>query len=153
MTVSPKDPKRAAPHLAYELGMLRTTFRAIRKDEPIPIILLEAFLLHTRNLLEFFYDGGPTGAILPKDFGLPANRDKDARVAGLRADISQLVSHLTWQRVTVHELRSQEWSYHRLETIFEAVHAKAKAFFAGLSTIEQGWFSAGEFPDEFKNWI
>jgi hypothetical protein len=149
--VSSRDPRRAAPHLAYELGVFRKIFGAVSPDGAIDVVLLEAFLLHARNLIEFFFDGAPSGNILPKDFGAPAARDKDSDMQTLREEINQLVSHLTWQRVTVHELRPQDWSYSRLKRVHDAIRLKAKVFFGAIGE-ERHWFTAEAFPEEYKHW-
>jgi len=81
--------------------MARTIFASIPPDPPIDIVLLETFLVHIRNLIEFFWDGAPKRAILPKHFGAPLSRDKDPEIKALHEEISQLLSHLTWDRVEV----------------------------------------------------
>ena len=151
--MSPRDPSRAARHVAYELGMLRTTFDRIPQTGPIDIIGLEGFLLHARNLIEFFWDGAPKHAILPKHFGAPRRRDKDAAVAALRDEISQLLSHLTWERVEVHERRLQDWSHARLKRIRDDIAQKARAFFQAIPQDRQAWFGAEAFPQEYKQWV
>ena len=146
-----RDPQKAARHVAYELGMFRETFGSLPATGPIPVVMLETFLVHTRNLIEFFWDGSPGGAILPKDFGAPTARDKDATWQGLRDAISQLVSHLTWDRVD-HELRPQDWSYSRLKDIHDDVRAKAERFFATVPRERHSWFTAEFFPKEYEHW-
>ena len=146
-----KDAQKAARHVAYELGMFRETFGRLPAAGPLPVLVLEAFLVHTRNLIEFFWDGAPSGAILPKDFGAPAARDKDPAFEDLRHSISQLVSHLTWDRVD-HELRPQDWSYSRLQRIHDAINTKAQRFFTAVPRDRHVWFSAEFFPKEFEHW-
>jgi hypothetical protein len=148
-----RDPSRAAPHLAYELGMLRSTFASLPAHGPIPVVALEGFLLHSRNLIEFFWDCAPKGAILPKDFGAPRRRDKDPTIAKLHDEISQLVSHLTWARVEVHELSPNDWSHQRLTKIWKDIGDKARAFFHAISSEQCRAFSAAPFPEEYRNWI
>jgi len=147
-----RSPQRAAAHVAYELGMLRVTLQYSIQHDALDIVALEAFLLHTRNLLEFFYDGSSTGAILPKDFGAPRARDKSATSADLRDEISQLVSHLTWDRVVKHELRTQDWSNGRLQRIHDDIKVKAAAFFAAIPQDSVEWFSSPAFPHEYRYW-
>jgi hypothetical protein len=151
VAVPSKDPRRAAQHVAYELGIFRKIFGAISRSGPIDVVLLEAFLLHTRNLIEFFFNGAPKGNILPKDFGASAGRDKDAEMQELRSEINQLVSHLTWERVTVHELRPQDWSYSRLERTYDSIQSKAKLFFLAIPKERLSWFTAEVFPEEYKH--
>jgi hypothetical protein len=133
--------------------MLRTIFGAISSTGPVDVMLLEAFLLHTRNLIEFFFDGAPVGNILPKDFDAPAARDKNSEMQQLRSEINQLVSHLTWQRVTEHELRPQDWSYSRLKRIYDSIQSKARSFFLAIPRERHSWFVATAFPEEYKHWV
>jgi len=150
--LSGRDPSSAGPHVAYELGMLRVTFTRIPLDGPVDVVDLEGFLLHARNLIEFFWDGAPKGAILPKDFGPPKKRDKDAATADLRDEISQLLSHLTWERV-VHERRSSGWTYERLQGIRDAIAKKAQAFFLAIPPDRHAWFDVKAFPQEYRQWM
>ncbi len=138
--------------MAYELGMLRKTFTTMPITGPISVVTLETFLVHARNLIEFFWDGSPRGTILPKDFGVPAKRDKDLELKGLRDEISQLVTHLSWDRVEVHELRPQDWGYSRLKEIYDRIQSKATNFFAAVPREGHAWFTADFFPREYENW-
>ena len=112
--------------------MLRTTFERVLESGPIEVVTLESFLVHARNLIEFFFDGAGKRAVLPKDFGGPRGWDKDPSMAALRNKISQLVSHLTWDRVTIHELQSQDWSYPRLKDIYDRLRSKAQETFSEI---------------------
>jgi hypothetical protein len=151
--VASRNPERAARHVAYELGMLRTAFGRMSPTGPMDVVLLEVFLLHARNLIEFFFDGAPRKSILPKEFGAPAARDKDPATGTLRDDISQLLSHLTWDRVTVHESKRLDWSYRRTKSIHDSIQAKARSFFGSIPKDRQPWFFAAEFPEEYKHWL
>ena len=148
--LAPRDPQKAARHVAYELGMLRSIFFRLRGQDPI---VIESFLVHARNLIEFFWDCAPKGAILPKDFGAPAQRDKDPAVAELHDQISQLLSHLTWARVQVHEPDPPDLGYGRGRWIYDAIAKKAAAFFAALSEESRKWFSAKGFVNEYQHWM
>jgi hypothetical protein len=136
--------------VAYELGILRETLHFVRGTSYVQRAMLETYLVHTRNLIEFFFDGAPRGAILPKDFGASPHRDGSMR--SLHTEISQLLSHLTWARVNIHELRPQDWSYTRLSKTFDAVRAKAVAFLAELPEPQRQWFTCDAFPHEFRHW-
>ena len=149
--VAPKDPERAARHVAYELGMLRTIFLSHLRGQNVFVV--EAFLVHTRNLIEFFWDCAPKGAILPRDFGAPAKRDKDPEIGTLHDQISQLLSHLTWARVQVHEPDPPDLGYARGRWVYEAIASKAATFFKGLSEDRRKWFSAKGFHDEYRHWL
>ena len=148
--LAPKDPKRAARHVAYELGMLRTIYSVLRAQDPI---MIEGFLLHTRNLIEFFWDHASTGAILPKDFGALVARDKDLEIDRLYKEISQLLSHLTWARVQVHEPNPPDLGYGRARQVYDAIGAKAEKFFRALSEEQRSWFSSDAFPNEHSRWL
>ena len=147
-----RDPERAARHVAYKLGMLRTSL-GLMERAGVSAPILESYLVHARNLIEFFWDGAPRGALLPIDFGAKRNRDKSPEIADLRNEISQLVSHLTWQRVEVHELRTQDWSLDRLKHIFTDVQMKAAEFLGDLPPEKREWFSSDAFPEEYRHWL
>lgn len=142
--------RRAARHLAYELGIFRETLGFVRGTSYVHRAMLETYLVHARNLIEFFFDGAPRGAILPKDFGVSSHRDGSLR--SLHDEISALLSHLTWARVNTHELQPQDWSFPRLSKTFDAIRAKAVAFLADLPEAERQWFTCDAFPNEFRHW-
>ncbi len=148
--LAPRDPQRAAQHVAYELGMVREIFSRLRGQD---VVMLESFWVHTRNLIEFFWDCAPKGAILPKDFGAPAHRDKDAGIGELHDEISQLLSHLTWARVQVHEPSPPDLGYGRARSVYDAIAGKAKGFFESLSAERRSWFSVRGFHDESRHWL
>lgn len=151
-TTSPdslRDPQRAATHVAYELGMLRTTFAQFTASQPVSILALESYLLHARNLIEFFWDGAPKRAMLPKHFGGTATRDKDANFKAIHDEISQFLSHLTWDRVT---RDPASWSYERLLKIHDGVRTKARTFFSAVPSNHLQWFSAPDFQHEYGQW-
>jgi hypothetical protein len=116
-------------------------------------VLIDGFLVHARNLIEFFWDRAPTGAILPKDFGAPPRRDKNPEVAKLHAEISQLLSHLTWDRVQVHEPDPPDMGYARARWIYDAISGKADSFFRGMSEEQRGWFTSTFFSNEYLHWL
>jgi hypothetical protein len=144
-----RDPQRAAAHVAYELGMFRTTFAQFAPTTPVSIVVLESFLLHARNLIEFFWDGAPKRAMLPKHFGGIATRDKDVDFKTIHSDISQFLSHLTWDRVT---RDPTHWSYDLLRKLHEGVRSKAEAFFAEVPSDRLTWFTTPDFPSEYLKW-
>jgi len=148
--LAPRNPQRAAQHVAYELGMLRTIYGHLRGQNPI---MLEGFLVHARNLIEFFWDCAPKGAILPKEFGVSPTRDKNLEIAELHDQISQLLSHLTWARVQVHEPDPPDLGYGRARWLHDAVAEKADAFFNALPEDRRKWFSSRRFPDEYLHWL
>ena len=61
-----RDAGRAARHVAYELGMLREALQRMEANQAVDRITLESYLTHVRNLIEFFWDGAPNGAVLPR---------------------------------------------------------------------------------------
>lgn len=147
------DPERAARHVAYELGMFRTVYASFPVAGPLDAARLESFLIHTRNLIEFLFDGGPQRAVLPKDFGGCAVRDKSGEMRALRDEISQLVSNLTWDRVTVHEPKVQDWSHARLSRINDLMRKKASEVFGSIPAECHGWFASDAFPNELQHWL
>ena len=144
-----RDPQRAAAHIAYELGMFRSTFTQFNATKPVSVVVLESYLLHARNLIEFFYDGAPKRAMLPKHFGGVTARDKDVSFKTFHSDISQFLSHLTWDRVT---RTPANWNYELLQKIHGGVRSKAQVFFGEVPSDRLNWFTTADFPSEYLNW-
>ena len=89
-------------HLPHEIEMLRATYELARAARPPAEheALVESFLLHARNLIEFFQDR-PTCDFDPRMFtagSYQLNRDFVAEVVLPR--INRQVGHLTVKRTT-----------------------------------------------------
>jgi hypothetical protein len=115
--------KRPAPHLKedfftehlpYEISMLRATYELARAQKPAAEhnALVEAFLLHARNLIEFFKDR-PACDFDPRMFtnaGYQLNKDFVAD--SVVAKINRQTSHLTAKRISnaADELGPRDWA-------------------------------------------
>lgn len=101
-------------HLPYEISMLRATYDLARAPKPAAEhnALVEAFLLHARNLIEFYKDR-PSCDFDPRMFtnaSFQLNRDFVAD--SLVARINRQTSHLTAKRISnaADELGPRDWA-------------------------------------------
>lgn len=117
-------------HLPYEVSMLRAAYELARAQKPAAEhnALVELFLLHARNLIEFYKDR-PSCDFDPRMFtnaSFQLNRDfiPDA----LAARINRQVSHLTAKRISqsADELGPRDWAL-ILRALEEEMNRFAKA--------------------------
>jgi hypothetical protein len=101
-------------HLPYEISMLRATYDLARAQKPATEhnAAVESFLLHARNLIEFFRDR-PSCDFDPRMFtnaGYRLNKDFIADALALR--VSSQISHLTARRISqaADELGPRDWA-------------------------------------------
>jgi hypothetical protein len=103
--------KRATDHVTYELKMMSRSVELLvehiaRRDDDTVRLVLEAFLIHCRNLLDFLYPPPSAQAddMLAEDlFADPLvwSRARPALPADVRAArtaVNKLVAHLSYQR-------------------------------------------------------
>ena len=89
-------------HLPHEIEMLRATYELARAARPPAEheALVESFLLHARNLIEFFQDR-PTCDFDPRMFTAGSYRlNRDFVADGVLPRINRQVGHLTVKRTT-----------------------------------------------------
>ena len=112
----------ALEHLTYELKALQGAFDFffepfVERKFSEARLVLEAFLVHTRNLIDFFH-GDPTKArdddMVAQDF-LPPSTDWPSicppfplDLEDTRTAVHKLVAHLTYARV---EYAREKWSW------------------------------------------
>jgi hypothetical protein len=101
-------------HLPYEITMLRATYDLARANRPASEhnAMVDSFLLHARNLIEFFKDR-PGCDFDPRMFtnaSFQLNRDFIAD--SLSARIGAHVSHMTTRRISqaADELVARDWA-------------------------------------------
>ncbi len=145
--------RKASEHVAYELRMLTVTYRAwtVASQSEFPvwfrIVLVESFLIHARNLIEFFNcKTSKRGNIKAVAF-LPDDRDwqglQGSNPLLVRREfqkINEFLAHLTWSRV---ETEAPRWN---LDSIFEAHSGLATRFadFARPNTLAKSMYQALE---------
>lgn len=103
-----------AEHLPYEISMLRATYELARAPRPAAEhnALVEAFLLHARNLIAFYKDM-PACDFDPRMFTNASYQlNRDFIADPLVARINRQTSHLTTKRITnaADELGPRDWA-------------------------------------------
>ncbi len=123
---------RYAPEkFLYELGMLRASADAlslssILNGSPLWNIILEAALLHARNLYEFFSrkrcakDDMLAGHFVKSKDGSFWTSGKLGYLASLKQDINKALSHLTYTRVS----KKPCWDVERIRDEIEDAYAE-----------------------------
>jgi len=101
-------------HLPHEIDMLRASYELARASRPAAEheALVESFLLHARNLIEFFQDR-PSCDFDPRMFTLGSYQlSKDFVADGVLPRINRHIGHLTVKR-TIQEadrLTPRDWA-------------------------------------------
>lgn len=134
--------KRPAPHLKeefftehlpYELTMLRATYDLARATKPAAEhnAMVESFLLHARNLIEFFKDR-PSCDFDPRMFTVASYQlNKDFVADALVAKINRQTAHLTAKRISqsADELGPRDWAL-----ILRALEEETSRFVKALTS-------------------
>jgi hypothetical protein len=137
----------ARRHLAYEIKMLREMAAALRGEGIGPRsfrnALLETFLIHYRNLLDFFYaDQRRTLAhdVRAADYVADAKRWRarrppmDKEAMGNRERVNAQLAHLTYRRL---KYKERNWSDRRMAQQIEQLIA---TFGQQLPPRRRRWF-------------
>jgi hypothetical protein len=137
----------ARRHLAYELKMLRETSAALRGKGIGPRsfrnAMLETFLVHYRNLLDFFYADQRRSLshdVRASDFVADAKRWKarrprlDKESSSYRERVNAQLAHLTYRRLKYNE---RNWPDRRMLQQIEALLA---TFAEQLPPRRRRWF-------------
>jgi hypothetical protein len=101
-------------HLPYEIDMLRATYEFARASRSAPEheALVESFLMHARNLIEFFQDR-PSCDFDPRMFtGGSYQLNKDFIADQVLPRINRQISHLTVKRTShdTEKLGPRDWA-------------------------------------------
>lgn len=139
---SPEELKKASNHLAYELNMLfflrpelseamRGGVRSIT-DTYLTNAILESFLVHVRNIIDFFYNLSPRGDdVIAGDF-ISNWRELSPPITALLSETKERSNkhlvHLTYARIDLEE--SEEWQFEKIEKDIKKV---LKEFFENVS--------------------
>lgn len=141
--------KRPHPHakeeffsriLPHEISMFRATYDLARAPRPAAEhgALVESFLLHVRNLIEFFKDR-PSCDFDPRMFTVASYQlDKDFIADSVLPRINAEISHLTAKRISSDAARlgPRDWAL-----IVRALDTEINRFTRALSTEYQGKWS------------
>lgn len=146
----PEDIAAAAHHVAYELEVLVTSALAVKaatvEDAGWPIDpemtaasyaenngLLEACLLHTRNLTDFLILTGRAGDVRRTDFvanWAPPKSEHTRYLRSIRPLLDKHLAHITWDRVLN---PTKPWDHYQITR--SVLHVFA-AFLAALKDSE-----------------
>jgi len=140
----------ALRHISYEIKMLRELANALQGKGVGPRTLnnalLESFLIHYRNLYDFFYPEFPSRKRLPHDVAasdyLPNPKqwrkkrpDLDRkRVVENRERVNCLLAHLTLRRL---KYRNRSWPDRKMANTIEAL---IEQFVKELPLQRRSWF-------------
>ena len=137
----------ARRHLAYEIKMVRETANALRGKGIGPRsfrnAMLETFLIHYRNLLDFFYADKKRSLahdVRAADYVIDAKRWRERRprmdkeASSNRERVNAQLAHLTYRRLRYDE---RNWSDRRMLRQIEELLA---AFAAELPPRRRKWF-------------
>jgi hypothetical protein len=138
----PSEDEKAAyliQHLPYEQWMLRVTFNAIHGGARTQLewnIVYEAFIVHTRNLLDFLCGPRSDNELRITDFG---QEKKNAPIVIRRTygELHDAVLHLGYRRPSAAE---DKISLARCVTVFEWLDPAFKEFVEALTPAQaQHW--------------
>ena len=132
--------EKASGHIYYEIKMFYGAYIFFKKKINYPPDKLELFLLHTRNLFDFFYppESIYSGDMCVFDFldsadGFNSNKTTREDINFDRVNVNKLLSHLTYKRC------SFDYKIWPCIDICEKMIKTIEAFYAAL-------------PDNYKNW-
>ena len=126
--------REVSVHLLYELQMFRATALGLMSGlfpgGPLHDAVLEAFIIHGRNLLHFLYaENSQASDVVAEDFlddpaqWLTVRGDLPASLASLRRRTNKEVAHLTYDRLSV--TPGENWNF---VDIFRDLDLKFQAF-------------------------
>ena len=112
--------REVSVHLLYELQMFRATALGLMSGlfpgGPLHDAVLEAFIIHGRNLLDFLYaENSRASDVVAEDFlddpdqWLTVRGALPASLAGLRRRANKEVAHLTYDRLSV--TPGENWNF------------------------------------------
>ena len=139
--------REVAPRVAYEVWMIREARRLHREasDRPMKNSLLESFLLHARNLHDFFsrsradLKGQHATDVIAEDFFDDVAQWKRPTMPFLdehRQRIHRSIAHLTYHRVA-YEKNKRIW---KLDTILMEIDGVWTAFVENIPVERRAWF-------------
>lgn len=122
--------QKASDALYYEVWMFAEMVKSLSTQSPQPgnpqyNALVESFVQHTRNLIEFFYpqDGVHSDTIIAKDFFINPNRWEESIPPWLdneRRDTHLFLAHLTYDRIG----NKKKWDYPKISEYINGVFNK-----------------------------
>lgn len=142
-----------ARHIRYEMDIclyaasLVPTWTA-KSDNRIGLLIFEAFLIHFRNLLQFFYGTNDKKAhdkARAVKYGFVAHRPDWYQEYSNRCN--KLLAHPSYDRISYVESGRTEW---RFEGQLEHLRAEWSGFLESLEPERRVWFDGASPLSEFK---
>jgi hypothetical protein len=141
-----RQAQQIAPHVAYELKML---YHCLRKLATWTMpsedgnMAMEAFLLHARNLYDFFFAGMGVGG---KDVSVehfldagsewnPVNSTLSPYLTAQRQRLNRSIQHLSYDRIGFEPYK--DWD---LSKIYDELRGLWQQMMARLPAARQAWF-------------
>lgn len=133
-------------HVAYEIGTFRCAGYLLHyeffKGTPLSDALLESFLIHTRYLIEFFYEVGveKDDVVAAELFDDPrqwriARGKQDKVLRDLPRRANKQLAHLTWKRLDVTKVE-KEWKITEIIIAMERAISLLEAQVSRSSALE-----------------
>jgi len=148
--------KKASEHIHYEINKIFEMYKFFKekKDDfgPDGQIKIENFLLHSRNLLEFFY---PNKTIFKdtmcvydfldnfKEFDNKKATEEELELDKVKDDINKFLSHITYSRCEI------DFKNHQITNIMKGIFKTIKAFYEVLPTEYKDW----DYTKEINNLV
>src|SRR3990167_6235337 len=138
-----------AKHIRYEADMFQFTYAANQppRRPPEDSIMLECFLLHWRNLWDFFLEPKKNNDVIASDY--IATWEPGRPSPDFKARVHKQLAHISKDRLVPREFRPEE-----VDMMREQIATLWTEFYEQLtSDEEQAWFTNDlehKFPVEFR---
>jgi hypothetical protein len=150
--------KLYAGHVIYEVRCFREALRGMDEveDPALNNVISEALLLHTRNLLEFFWPNRrhPDGIYASHFTTRPPRIGESEPVAGgrnvreLQRRLHRRLAHLSQARVTEKSV-GESWC---IAELAESLRSELAHFVDGLPAHRSGWFENAVLMEKYRHW-
>jgi hypothetical protein len=118
-------------HLLYEWQLFLFTRKELSEEIKVAMrrVLIESFVMHLRNLIDFFYTTGQDDDVVAADFCPGWNERISDKLREAKARANKELNHLTLKRKDGTD-PSKAWD---IDGLFREVHVVAKAFVSKTS--------------------
>lgn len=125
----------ACDAFAYEMWMFNKTVKELicqpKHSQILTNILIDSFVIHTRNLLDFFCPNRPhRDDIIAEDFfsspnkwtsNSPQDFGLDLCIQNIRFRINKMAAHLTYTRLNI---KDKSWKFKEISTYINKLYEK-----------------------------
>jgi len=127
---TPEELKQIWEHLDYEIAMFRNTafviHHELRNETFLANVFIESFVLHTRNLINFFFGGENGDDVIASQFVSPPEQWRNSRgkmpkiLSDVKFRAGKHLAHLTWTRTQI-QAKEREWEITEIARAMEEV--------------------------------